>query len=260
LADLSISIITPTLNAERYLAECLISVHAQHYVGLEHIVVDGGSADATEQIARANGAEFVLRGGLRQAAAINSGLQLARGEVVAWLNADDEYAAGCLARVVGVFAADAELDVVYGDCEVIGVDGEHLWHERPGAYDFRRLLQRGNYLAQPAVFLRKRVFDRIGYLDDALDYGMDYDLWLRVRDLQISYVPHVLARFRWHSDSKTARHPLGNWREGLAIARRNGGGWTPALAYSFARMLLTVAKTRALSTSSVLSASARSHQ
>jgi glycosyltransferase involved in cell wall biosynthesis len=243
VADLSISTVTPTLNAERYLSACVASLREQDYGPLEHLVVDGGSTDRTQEIVRSTSAIWLARPGMKQAAAINIGLRTARGEIVSWLNADDLYPPGSLARVAGLFGAAPELDVVYGDCDVIDENGAQLWHERPGPYDFRRLLRGGNYLAQPAVFLRKRVFDRVGYLDESLDYGMDYDLWLRMRELRVMYVPHVLAMFRWHTDSKSARHPLANWREGIAIVRRNGGSWTPSLAYAFGRMLLTVART-----------------
>jgi GT2 family glycosyltransferase len=109
-------------------------------------------------------------------------------------------------------------------------------------YDFERLLRRGNTLAQPAVFLRRRVFDRVGYLDESLHYGMDYELWLRLRDLQVEYLPRVLAAFRWHRASKTANGNAANWRELLVIVRRHGGGWTPRLMWLFARARFTLAR------------------
>jgi GT2 family glycosyltransferase len=176
---------------------------------------------------------------------LNVGLHLAAGEVVAWLNADDRYTPGALARVGQTFAAEPALEVVYGDCDVLDLDDRPVWRERPGAYSFERLLRRGNYLAQPAVFVRKRLLDRIGYLDEGLEYGMDYDLWLRLKDAQTRYVPQVLAIYRWHPGSKTARNQLGNWRELLLLVRRYGGGWTPELAWAFGRMLLSVGRSRA---------------
>jgi GT2 family glycosyltransferase len=125
---------------------------------------------------------------------------------------------------------------------VIGETGEPLWRVRPGAYDFDRLLRRGNSLAQPAVFLRRRVFDQVGYLDESLDYGMDYELWLRLRGLQVAYVPRTLAAFRWHPYSKSATSNAANWQELLTIVRRHGGGWTPQLVWLFARARFTAAR------------------
>jgi glycosyltransferase involved in cell wall biosynthesis len=239
----SISIVTPTLNAERYLTECLASLGAQAYP-IEHLVVDGGSTDGTHGLVHAAGATWLSRPGLKQSAAINLGLRAARGEIVAWLNADDLYAPGSLRLVAEQFAAEPGLDVLYGDCQVIGADGRLLWRERPGPYDFRRLRTRGNFLAQPAVFLRKRAFEQVGYLDESLEFGMDYDLWLRLRPLRVAYVPRVLAAFRWHPASKTATNALGNWHELLLIVRRYGGGWTLPLIWAYARMRVSAARLR----------------
>jgi glycosyltransferase involved in cell wall biosynthesis len=241
---LSVSVITPTLNAERYLGECLASVWSQPSVDVEQLVVDGGSSDRTEELVRASQAEWIARPGMKQSEAINAGLRLARGEIVAWLNADDLYAPGCLAYVAECFASQPALDVVFGDCDVIDSLGKPLWRMQPGPYDFKRLLRRGNPVAQPAVFFRKRVFDQVGYLDETLEFGMDYELWLRMRGLQTTYVPRVLAAFRWHVTSKTATNSRGNWDELLRIVRRHGGDWTPQLVWSYMRARLTLARQR----------------
>jgi glycosyltransferase involved in cell wall biosynthesis len=239
-----ISVITPTLNAERYLAECLASLD---YPEVQHLVVDGGSTDRTlEQVRQRPGSVCLVRPGLNQAAAINAGFRAATGEVVAWLNADDAYAPGSLALVADRFAADPALDALVGDCGVVDPLGKPLWYERPGPYDFQRLLRRGNYLAQPAVFLRRRLLDSVGLLDESLEYAMDYDLWLRLREARVGYEPRVLAMFRWHPDSKTANNTLGNWRENLRIIARYGGGWTPYLAWSCGRAMLSLARRRLL--------------
>ncbi len=244
MAELSISIITPTLNAERYLAECLRSVQTQGWPALEQLVVDGGSTDGTEPLVRGSAAVWLSRPGLKQAAAINAGLALARGEIVAWLNADDLYLPGTVAYVAQRFASEPELDVVFGDCQVIDASGNPLWRLQPGPYNFKTLLRRGNSVAQPAVFLRKRVFEQVGYLDETLDFGMDYELWLRLRRMNVAYVPRILAAFRWHSGSKTATNLNGNWDELLRIVRRHGGDWTPRLAWLYARAHLTLARQR----------------
>jgi glycosyltransferase involved in cell wall biosynthesis len=241
---LAVSIITPTLNAERYLAECLVSVRIQGWAELEQLVVDGGSTDRTEHIVRASDAIWLSRPGLRQAAAINVGLHLARGDVVAWLNADDLYADGTVPYIAQRFTSEPDLDVLFGDCDVIDDVGKPLGRLQPGPYDFKRLLQRGNSLAQPAVFLRRRVFEQVGYLDETLNFGMDYELWLRLHGLHVAYVPRTLAAFRWHSKSKTATNLQANWAELLKVVRSHGGDWTLALAWFYARACLTQARKR----------------
>jgi glycosyltransferase involved in cell wall biosynthesis len=241
-----ISIVTPTLNAEKWLPTCLASVAAQGYPDVEHIVVDGGSHDATLELAySAPGVAVLERPGSNQAKAINEGFRASSGHILAWLNADDEYTLGALNEVGARFEVRPDLDVLYGDCDVIDAGTRMLWRERPGPYDFERLLRRGNYLAQPAVFLHRRVFERSGYLDESFECGMDLELWLRLRDFRVEYLPQVLARYRWYMTSKTAVNQMGCWRELLRAVRRYGGGWTPALVCKFARMLFTLGRKRA---------------
>ena len=133
---------------------------------------------------------------------------------------------------------------MFGDCAVIDAHGKQLWRIQPGPYDFQRLLRRGNTLAQPAVFFHKRVFEAVGYLDEALDFGMDHELWLRLRHVHVEYVPRVLAAFRWHAASKKATKSHANWVELLRIVRRHGGGWTPWLVWLYARARFTLARQR----------------
>jgi len=241
--SVSFSIITPTLNAATFLPACLESVRSQSCPGLEHLVVDGGSRDATLELVRAAPGVTVLeQPRSNQVQAINAGVSATNGDVLAWLNADDEYTPGALRRVADEFEADAATDVLYGDCDVVDDVDNLLWRLSPGPYDFRRLLRRGNYIAQPAVFIHRRVFERVGMLDESFEFAMDYEFWLRLRNCRVRYVPSVLARFRWYSTSKTARNQFANWGEVLRAARRHGGGWTPELAWSFARMVVTVAR------------------
>ena len=242
----SISVITPTLNAAGFLSACLENVGAQQHAHVEHIVVDGGSTDGTIALVDSR-PEIVLlqRPGFNQSQAINEGFRAAHGEVLAWLNADDAYSLGALRLVADQFAAYPELDILYGDCDVVDAFDKLLWREIPGAYDYYRLLRRGNYIPQPAVFMRRRVIDRVGYLDESFECGMDYEYWLRVRNCHIQYVSQVLAIFRWHPNSKTAQGQLSCWRELLRVVRRYGGGLTPPLVWSFARMLFTLSRQRA---------------
>jgi glycosyltransferase involved in cell wall biosynthesis len=244
--NVGISVVTPTLNAATFLPTCLESVRNQDYAESEHIVVDGGSIDSTVAVARSAPEVIVLeRSGSNQSQAINEGFRAARGGVLAWLNADDAYVPGTLRLVRDRFRSDPDTDVVYGDCDVLDFSKRLLWRETPGPYDFQRLLRRGNYLAQPTVFMRRRVLERVGYLDESFECGMDYEFWLRLRSCRIEYVPQVLAIYLWHPTSKTATSQFICWRELLRAVRRHGGGWTPQLAASFSRMLVTVARQRA---------------
>ena len=122
---------------------------------------------------------------------------------------------------------------------------DHLAHERRLSPNTTQAYRTD--LVGLAVFLRRATLAAVGYLDESLDFGMDYDLWLRLRERNVAYVPVPLARFRWHADSKSGRGQLQSWAERMRIVRRHGGGWTPALACSYARCLVTMARVAVLS-------------
>ena len=73
---------------------------------------------------------------------------------------------------------------------------------------------------------------------------MDFDLWLRLRTCKVRYFPRPLAKFRWHPGSKSATSQMGAWREVVRVVRRYGGGWTAPLAWAYVRCLVTLARTR----------------
>lgn len=155
--------------------------------------------------------------------------------MVAWLNADDLYRPGALRFVADTFGAQADLDVLVGDCDMIDEQDRVLRRLSPRPYDFKRLLRYGNDIAQPAVFIRHPALKAVGYIDESLNFGMDYDLWLRLRHHHITRTSRVLAAFRWHPSSKTASNQAGNWHELLRIVRRYGGGWTMPLVVAYVR-------------------------
>jgi glycosyltransferase involved in cell wall biosynthesis len=245
----TVSVVTPSLNQVRFIDRTLRSVQAQSYPPLEHIVVDGLSQDGTlDVLRRASGsAHVVTLSDLGQSRALNHGFQIARGEVVGWLNSDDLYLPTTLEDVARAFARRPDVAVVYGDCYFIDASDRLLWTHHSGRVSPERLLTRGNFLAQPAVFFRSAVFERVGYLDETLSLAMDFDFWIRLSQrYQFYYLPKPLACFRWHERSKSASRGFDAWREVLQVVRKHGGGWTLPLAVSFGRFVFTHTRKRAL--------------
>lgn len=221
-----VTVVIPTLNSGRFLEEAIGSVLSQDYEALECWVVDGGSTDRTLEILRAHAGriQWVSEPDRGQAHAINKGFALARGEVLSWLNADDRYLPGAVSRAVGCLLSHPELAAVYGDVEWIDEHGRVLELRRSMPFDLHRLLNYYNYIPQMGTFFWREALEEVGGLDEALQYAMDYDLWIRMgKRRSMGYMGCVLAQWRIHKGSKTSSSPLVAMPENLAVSRRHGG-------------------------------------
>lgn len=183
----SITIITATYQAAATLQETIESVRSQGYEGdLEHVVVDGGSSDATLDIVRAAGLRHVSEPDRGLTHALNKGLAMATGELVGALNADDTYLPGALDAVGRAFAGHPEAEWVTGQCTIVDAAGEEI-RPRVTAYknfflrhhSFRvHLLQ--NHVSAPATFVRRSALEAVGGYDERFSHSADYDMWLRL--------------------------------------------------------------------------------
>jgi GT2 family glycosyltransferase len=209
-----VSIVTANLNQGDYLEQALTSVLDQGYPDLEYIVIDGGSTDQSVDIIRRYSNRLAFwtsepdRG---QSHAINKGLARATGAIVGWLNADDLYLPGSLARVASTFAANADLGLLYGNCwirdEASGLS--RAWSGfRPAGLE--TLLAEANGIPQPSAFVRRSVLVRTGVLDESMHLAMDYDLWLRVyKHASVRSIDEPLSLIRDHPRTKTRRDAPG---------------------------------------------------
>lgn len=199
-----VSIVTPTYNMGRWLSACIASIESQSYPNIEHIVVDGGSTDGTLAVLEQHpNVRWVSEPDRGQSDAINKGLRMAQGDVLGWLNADDELTAGAIARVVNAFAAHPEAGLCYGDLDVVQ-DGRVERVAPPGEYSVRGMWC-SNSLSQPGTFWTREAQALVGEIDESFHLAMDFDLWLRFAHAGVSgvYVPEVQARFPIHEASKS---------------------------------------------------------
>jgi glycosyltransferase involved in cell wall biosynthesis len=225
----TISIITPSLNQGGYIRECLESVQtaaAVAEISVEHLVVDGGSTDQTlEVLGNQSHARWISGKDSGQTDAINKGLTQTSGGIVSFLCADDLLEPEALRLVLCAFGDDPGADVVYGDAFFL----ESGWKRRKFAGDFSpRRLRKENFLLQPAVFLRRSVFEKFGAFDASLKFCMDHEFWLRISEkTRWRYVPSPLACSRLHSDAKTWTQLPEAWDEARKMQARYGIYWRP---------------------------------
>jgi GT2 family glycosyltransferase len=193
-----VSVVTPCLNPGARLERCLASVAAQTHSDVEHIVIDGGSTDGTLELLEHSGLRYVSESDAGQTDAIAKGFRLARGELLTWLNADDELEPRAIAR-----AASAGADWIYGDCAVIDDGRRSVW--RPLPHYGRWEVNAGEMIPQPGAFFTRGALERAGGLDLSFELAMDIDLWIRLVDagVEARYVPEVMAVFEIHPESKT---------------------------------------------------------
>ena len=193
-----VTVVLPVYNGERYLVEAIDSVLNQSHQAIELVAVDDGSTDGTAGILHAYGDRLRLE---RQpnrgaGAARNRGVELARGELLGFLDADDIWVQGRVARQVAVLAGEP-------DCEAVLGRVEHFYSPELDVTQQARIVEPA---AAPGTFhagtmlIRRASFLRIGYLPTAYKLGEFIDWYMRAQEagLRAVTLPEVALRRRLH--------------------------------------------------------------
>ncbi len=202
-----------TFNDARYLPQAVSSALAQTWRDFEVVVVDDGSTDNTREVLEP------FRGRIRYlhqanqglTASRNKGIEVARGEILAFLDSDDFWDPTLLKKQVAVLDSRPEVGLVHSWVKLVDVDGKPFGTEgrAPIALDdrvkaFQRLLM-GNWMCGN-VSIRRRCFERVGGFDVEVFHPEDWDMYLRIaRCYHLAEVPEVLAFVRRYGDSKASR-------------------------------------------------------
>lgn len=203
---MKISIITPSYNQGQFIERTLQSVASQSGAEIEHVVFDGGSNDNTVDVLKAfqPPVRWVSKKDKGQTDAVNQGIRATDGEIIGWLNSDDIYYPGAIARVMQYFLDHPDVDVVYGMADHIDL-ADHAFETYPSAPWDLEQLKETCFICQPALFFRRRVVEQYGLLDETLNYCMDYEYWLRLgkAGARFAYLEEKLAGSRLYADNKT---------------------------------------------------------
>ncbi len=240
----------PNRNGGRYIEQAIRSVLSQRQddgVDLEFLVIDGASTDDSLRIIerhRAEIAHLVSEQDAGPASAINKGLRLATGDVIGWLNADDYYYPGALARVIEAAKKRPDHALYFGHCPIVNETGLEI---RKGITLFKEMffplssrftIQCINYLSQPATFFTRRAFEQAGFLREDLRAAFDYEFFLRLWRLggAVRMAGGPVAAFRWHEGSISGQVFGRQFREEYEAAVRDSGRFSPqALCHWFVR-------------------------
>ncbi len=219
------SIITISLNSRKYIVETISSVLSQDHQDLEYIFVDGGSTDGTLEIIK-NYAEkdqrirWISEPDRGIADAMNKGVALATGDIIAHLHSDDLYPTpGVLSTVAHEFSSRPDALWLTGGEQIVNDTGKILREIRVRNYSYRKLI-RSNFILHAATFIRRTAFHEAGGFAVGRRYAMDYDLWLRLGALGAPIcVDKSLACFRFHGESLSTAETEKAFAEELAIRK-----------------------------------------
>jgi glycosyltransferase involved in cell wall biosynthesis len=219
-----ISIITCSYQQGRFISSTLQSVLQQNYPNLEYIVIDGGSTDESVHVIRRHAeqlAYWISEPDEGQTHALTKGFDRCTGDVMGWLCSDDLLLSGSLERVGRFFAENPQVDWLFGDALWIDAQGNALRTKKEMPWSRAVFLFDHNYLAQPSVFWRRRLFERVGGLDGRWNLAMDADLWLRFARLsRPQHLSQYLSCMRFYPEQKTRLLKPAGMKEDEALRRR----------------------------------------
>lgn len=230
-----VSIVTPSYNSGSFLEQTILSVLRQTYPNIEYIIVDGGSTDETESIVNRyrSRVRFLQEPDEGPAQAINRGMKLAGGSIVTWLGADDLYPSDAVAEAVRAFENHPDAGIVYGKGTWIDRQGKFLGFYPTLPFE-KRMLQKECIICQPAAFLSKSVWDRVGGLREHLRSAFDYDLWMRCVTERFVYLPENLAFSRMHRNNLSIGKRSLVFEEAMQIQREHFGYIHPQWVFGYA--------------------------
>lgn len=227
--DPLVSIVMPSYNQAEFIGRSIDNVFAQSHRPLELIVCDGGSNDGSQDILAEKAARYpTLRWTSEPdngpASAINKALSQVRGTIIGWLNSDDLYTEGAIARAVACFSEHQGTLLCYGEAQHIDAEDAVIetYPTRPpeaGLDGFRN----GCFICQPTMFFKTSVRTLLGPLDETLKTSFDYDYWLRAFTAfpeRIGYMPEVQAQSRLHDACITVNMRRTVALEGLMLSHK----------------------------------------
>ena len=239
-SSVRISIITVTYNCVDTLGRTLDSLAKQEYDNIETIWIDGDSRDGTKEILASrfnlkNGA-FVSSpdGGIYEA--MNNGINLATGDIIGFLHADDLYPDDYVLSKIAKIFENPEVDAIYGDLVYIKRDNplKIVRYWQSGDFE-RKNLKLGWMPPHPTLYLRSYLYKKIGVFDERYRISADYDFILRLfsdKELKFIHLPEVIVKMSVGGQSnKSIRNILLKIYEDCLVMRRNKINFLQALFF-----------------------------
>jgi glycosyltransferase involved in cell wall biosynthesis len=239
---LKFSIITPSYNQGRFIKDTIESVISQNYNNVEHIVVDGGSTDDTIEILKSySHLKWISEKDKGAANAINKGVSIAKGDIIAWINSDDYYEVNVFDDIAKRFEEDSEISFVYGNLTYIDEKRNILIADKTEEFIVENIIHKNaDSLRQPCSFFKKSLFEKVGCLDEKLKCVFDYDLFIKMLLItKPHYLNKNLAYYREYGDTLTRKNIKTQGMEIIKVSRKYGAKYYDRIVFtSFIKKVL----------------------
>jgi len=201
-----VTIVIPAYNHAAYLPAAIKSVLEQTYPFVELIVIDDGSTDHTLQTLKDMTGDFqwLTQQNQGQSRTLERGWQMARGELIGYLSADDLLKPDAIRIAVQALQAQPDAVATYCDFELIDLHGRKVRRVTLPVFNYQDMLTQVSCPIGPGAIFRQSAYRSAGAWSPAFKQMPDYDFWLRMGlQGEIIHLPHVLAGFRIHESSQT---------------------------------------------------------
>ncbi|WP_435550479.1 glycosyltransferase family 2 protein [Desulfobacterium sp. N47] len=257
------SVVTPSYNHGKFIAETIESVLSQEGdFGIDYIIMDGGSNDETISIikkyedlmnnrkwkTRCNFIKYrwVTNKDKGQADAINKGFEIAVGDIYSFLNSDDIYEPCAFKTISEKFKSLQNIDIIYGNAfyinEISDIQGMY-----PSEDINRFNIFSCCFICQPALFMKKDVYQHVGRFNININNSFDYEYWLRIaatKKFRFEYIRPILAASRMHKKNKTSLNRKEIYLEYFALMKiynqKNDGKMRIGFVYDTSRFIKAI--------------------
>jgi len=224
---MKVTIITIVYNNKKYINDCIESVSSQNYTNIEHIVVDGGSTDGTQQIIeqhKKNLGYYVSEKDNGLYNALNKGIKHATGDIVGILHSDDVFFSNeSISNIVDAFN-NSKAEIVYSNGIFVDRNDiskvKRIYKVKP----FKNWhLKLGWIPLHTGIFIKKEVFNSVGFYDENYRIASDYDFSIKLfkSNFKFCFLDRYVVKMRLGGKSTTASLQKLKSKEDLDIIRRH---------------------------------------
>jgi glycosyltransferase involved in cell wall biosynthesis len=240
-ANPKISVITPSFNQGIYIKDNIESVLYQDNPDYEHIIIDFGSTDNTLGIlSQYKHIKWLSEKDNGPVDAIIKGINMAKGDIITWLNSDDYYPPNIFNKIIEQFRTN-DIQILVGNLMLVKPDKEFIYQSNhKNIYNLDYLIRySADIITQPSTFFTKRVYMQSGGFDRSLKLVWDYDLFVKMFKLHKPFfVDKVLAVQRLYDNTLSRKFARKQAIELFKVSRKHGAKYSDPINWKLLKRFL----------------------